>query len=58
MRTRDLYRIIGQDMAAITTGIFGNAVHLFWDMHLKSCTVLVLTGLLDGDIGYGKDFLD
>ena len=45
-------------MTAITTGIFGNAVHLFWHMHLKPCTVLVLTVLLDGDIGYGEDFLD
>ena len=45
-------------MTTITTGIPGNAVHLFWHMHLKPCTVLVFTGLLDGDIGYGEDFLD
>ena len=39
-------------------GIFCNAVHLFWHMHLKPCTALVLAVLLDRDVGNGEDFLD
>lgn len=45
-------------MAAITRGVFGNAVHFPGDMHLKPCAVLVLTGLPDSNTGNGKDFLN